>query len=113
MEVCVDLEMKDSFGFEEFSEATKLRKRRDSNGCCVHNDNDFKWTFILCKHNIEPSPKKFKVSPKFFSFLPDVPLTGQLFSQEQDVWVETLCSRQDGSVNQLRQGYKQGALSIL
>ena len=33
MEVCVDLEMKDSFGFEEFSEATKLRKRRDSNGC--------------------------------------------------------------------------------
>lgn len=25
MEVCVDLEMKDSFGFEELSEATKLR----------------------------------------------------------------------------------------
>lgn len=25
MEVCVDLEMKDSFGFEDLSEATKLR----------------------------------------------------------------------------------------
>ena len=41
--------------------------------------------------------------------IPDAPLAGLLFSLEQDVWAETLCNRQDGSVNQLRQEYKRGS----
>ena len=58
--------------------------------------------FLCYEHNIVTSSEKFKDCPNFFLLLPDLPLAGLQFSQEQDVWVETLCSRQDGCENRLR-----------
>ena len=65
--------------------------------------------FLCYEYNIVTSPEKFKDCPNFFLLLPDALLAGLLFSLEQDVWAETLCSRQDGSVNQFRQEYKRGS----
>ena len=59
--------------------------------------------------NIVTSSEKFKDCYKLFSFHPILPLAGLQFSLEQDVWLETLCSRQDGSENRFRLEYRRGS----